>query len=236
MKSYKEQCYTRFYDHPIATEFDHRIGLMFFGNLRLQTRFNQIDASADDSSPLCTLVKTQPTSFECPQEYIEAEVCKLCGESEANKDVLASSTVMNEMYDEALIAFAGYLAHKHIKTHPQFGVRTCTVNVAILPKWLSTLSKGGLLNPSERLVSAVKNFELHFTEVNGRRGIHTCCNYSRDLVQRISTQTTFADIPVELVRSYAFTRSIIRIPFLAKCDIADANQRKLAKKKRKFVK
>jgi hypothetical protein len=224
-----------FYDHPTPAEFDNRVRLLFFGNVRLQNRFSPVCASADNScAPLCSLLKKQPTSFALPSSFShQEETCKLC-----LKEATAIDIGMGEMYKEGLCYFAGYLAFKHLKSYPDLGERTSLVNVALLPKWLSAVSKGGLINPSERLLSAVKDFEEEFFAFNGSRDIHTCCNSLDKLVERIRKRGSSETIPLDVIQSYAKCRSIIRMRFLAQSItvVGPTTARKTRKKIRRIVK
>jgi hypothetical protein len=124
----------------------------------------------------------------------------------------------------------------HSKCCPHLGERISAVRIAFLPKWLAALSKGGLFKGSERLVSAVKQFEVYFLAYNGTRGIHTCANYLARLADHICTNTTFKDIPMDVIRTYVKCRSIFRMRFLNHCAATDAALRKMHKKMRKITK
>jgi hypothetical protein len=67
-----------FYDHPTPAEFDNRVRLLFFGNVRLQNRFSPVCASDDNScAPLCSLLKKQPTSFAALFSFVPLPVIVL---------------------------------------------------------------------------------------------------------------------------------------------------------------
>ncbi len=68
------------------------------------------------------------------------------------KEATDSNLRMGEMY-KGLCYFAGHLA---FKPYPDLGERTSLVNAAWQSKWLSAVIKGGVINYSERLLSAVK--------------------------------------------------------------------------------
>ena len=161
---------------------------------------------------------------------------KLLKDSNDNLQRENTAVPCGEMYDQALIYFAGYIAFKHLKSHPEFGVRTASMDIAVIPKWLAFLSKGGLICPSDKLVDTVKDFEKHFDAFNGPNGLHTCCSYLDKLACYIRSNTTFVDTPDTVISTYCKTRSIIRMRFLAATAVHDAKFRKMRKKMNKFMK
>ena len=71
---------------------------------------------------------------------------------------------MDEISEQGLIYVCGWLAFKFKKEYSQLGEKTCNLNTFNISPWLRCLSKGGLMQPSQYLVSCVKRFEktLHF--------------------------------------------------------------------------
>jgi hypothetical protein len=92
-----------------------------------------------------SLLTKEPKWYDIQGQFRHEEPCKLCAAMPGEIDVQWSEMSAEECD----------------------GMRTEFISVALLPKWLASLSKGGLVNAGELLVSAIKEFEGYFLAFNG---------------------------------------------------------------------
>jgi hypothetical protein len=112
--------------------------------------------------------------------------------------------------DEGLKYVAGYVAHCFLKERPDLGEKTTDISAftKYTSPWISALSRGGLVVPSEEFVAKVYEMEkificLHKDNVSLQRNVVK--NFHALLLSK------FPDLPSALLKKYARTRTFIRI-------------------------
>ncbi len=124
---------------------------------------------------------------------------------------------------EALSYIAGYIAFKLKNEHPELGTKTTENEVwsdhdycLKLDNsffWISTLSQGGLMKPSQEFLSLVQSFEKDFESFHCGK-----------LAQRKKVIASFIQLlhqkypetPLPIIKKFARTRSFIRMKELNK--------------------
>ena len=138
---------------------------------------------------------------------------------------------------EGLKYIAGYLAHKFRLKYPDLGTRTddsSSFQNHSESKWITALSRGGLMLPSSKFLSKMIQFEKVFKEVHGN-GLNTQYKVMQTTIDHI--MQSFPDFPIEIVKKYVRTRTFIRIKELNNKirKAKEANKKRNVKKVKHFT-
>ena len=138
---------------------------------------------------------------------------------------------------EGLKYIAGYLAHKFRIKYPDLGTRTdaaASFKNHSESKWITALSRGGLMLPSHEFLSKMIQFEKIFKEVHGN-GLNTQYKVMQTTIEHILQ--SFPDFPLEIIKKYVRTRTFIRIKELNNKirKTKEANRKRNVKKVKHFT-
>ena len=116
---------------------------------------------------------------------------------------------------EGLAYIAGYLAFKFKHQYPELGVKTC--EAPVFPednsRWITALSRGGLMKPSNNFLQTVHLFEMEFVKFHGGK-----VNQASNVVKRFSNilETKFPNVPADVVKKFSRLRTFVRLKELNK--------------------
>ena len=120
---------------------------------------------------------------------------------------------MSEIEQEGFKYVAGYIAHKFIQDLPELGEKSS--EVPFFPKssapWITSLSRGGLVVPSESFVAQIYQMEKIF------RAIHSdTISLEKEIIGQLHKVllSKFPDLPSKILKKFSRTRTFIRIRFL----------------------
>ena len=108
---------------------------------------------------------------------------------------------------------AGYVAHKFLPQFPDLGQKTCDIFIwsKTPAPWITALSRGGLVVPSERFMSQVYDMEKIFTSIHGA----SISSEAKVILKFHSLLIkNFPNLSADVLGKYARTRTFIRIRFL----------------------
>ncbi|XP_035204443.1 uncharacterized protein LOC118179377 [Stegodyphus dumicola] len=110
---------------------------------------------------------------------------------------------------------AGYIAYRGRKYDHSLG--TPTEQLLHLPSdehvgWIETLSRGGLLVPSEEWLKKISQFEVVFVSEHGKDGLSRNNNIMQTMCKKIAQK--FPDVHNEIIKIYVKTRTFIRLRYL----------------------
>jgi len=74
---------------------------------------------------------------------------------------------LQKIETEALIYVAGYVAHRFRSSHPHLGIPTITMESMDRNNFLSCLSRGNCIYPTESFISVAKIMEEEFSKFHG---------------------------------------------------------------------
>jgi len=140
---------------------------------------------------------------------------------------------ISQCENEGIKYVAGYVAHFFLKDHPELGQRSA--EIPVLKKntapWISVLSRGGLVVPSENFMSQIYEMEkvfrlIHKDSISLQPKVIS--NFHKILVKK------FPSLPRNLLKKYARTRTFIRIRFL-NSQLKSIENDKNAARKRKQI-
>lgn len=126
---------------------------------------------------------------------------------------------------------AGYVASKFMHKFPELGQKTSDFSVfeETTSPWISALSKGGLVIPSQKFLSEVYQLERIFQSVHGNE-------ISKDfgIIKKLTNlyKQEMGSIPDEVLLKFARTRTFIRVKFL-NCKLKLAQGESILRRKRK---
>ena len=108
--------------------------------------------------------------------------------------------------EEGLAYLAGYIAHKFCSIYPELGTKTCDFHLfhEDSSPWITQLSRGGLVKPSEDFLKTVKEFEKLFEEFHSDK-INTTKGVISKLVENLQKQ--HPTVPTQLIKKFARTRT-----------------------------
>ena len=108
---------------------------------------------------------------------------------------------------------AGYIASKFIKKYPELGQKTSEFLLfeRTTSPWISSLSKGGLVLPSEEFLSKIYQMERIFQAVHSDT-ISGECNVIKKLSKLLKRD--IPSVPEEVLNKFAKTWTFIRLKFL----------------------
>ena len=114
---------------------------------------------------------------------------------------------------EGLKYVAGYIASKFIKKYPELGQKTSEFLLfeRTTSPWISSLSKGGLVLPSEEFLSKIYQMEIIFQAVHSDT-ISGECNVIKKLSKLLKRD--IPSVPEEVLNKFAKTWTFIRLKFL----------------------
>ena len=115
--------------------------------------------------------------------------------------------------NEGLKYVAGYVAHSFLKERPDLGQKTTDIS-AFTPHtspWISALSRGGLVVPSEEFLAQIYKMEKMFISIHKDK-----VSLQQDVIKNFYKLllSEFPDLPSALLKKYARTRTFIRIRHL----------------------
>ena len=128
--------------------------------------------------------------------------------------VLKDSPKKFDCGEEGLAYLAGYyIAHKFCSIYPELGTKTCDFHLfhEDSSPWITQLSRGGLVKPSEDFLKTVKEFEKLFEEFHSDK-INTTKVVISKLVENLQKQ--HPTVPTQLIKKFARTRTFIRLKHL----------------------
>ncbi len=131
---------------------------------------------------------------------------------------------------------AGYVAHRYRSKYPNLGTPTKDLPSDFTPDWITHISKGNLMYPSEDLLNNARVLEVVFNEFHGNSLSNEDLIFQKvaaKVCQRVESKCIIAwDALLCLVR----TRTYIRLRLLNK-QRADAKERvRIARKSAKKLK
>lgn len=115
---------------------------------------------------------------------------------------------------EGLAYIAGFIAHNFLDSHPELGQKTSEFDFIAhneTSPWISQLSRGGLIKPSEDFLKNVFKFEEIFKEFH-EEGISDTKGVTASLIKIM--QLKFPDISPPIIQKFVRTRMFIRIKHL----------------------
>lgn len=195
-------------DHPSPLDALHRLRMIILGKTSmLQTSANTVDQVEHE-------------------EYIVGKVLKRAGVQQAinvaeisNADATSSDSSTNEhnitiqqnstIESDGLEYLAGWIAKKLKATHPQLGSYTYK-NLRNMPTWVSHLSYGGLIQPSEEFMAQIQQLEKLFSKYI-KKGFKNVTGINKLIVAKISKECDVDDI---IIRAFVRQRIFIKINFL----------------------
>ena len=115
--------------------------------------------------------------------------------------------------EQGLRYVAGYIAHKLRPLYPDLGCKTCDEGLFVqdLSPWITQLSRGGLINPSEDFLATIKKFEVHFNALHKEK-----LDPSKGVISRLvqTLQLHHPDVALPIIKKYCRTRTFIRLKHL----------------------
>ena len=142
------------------------------------------------------------------------------------------STNDDELTTEALKYVAGYVAFKVRREHPELGTPTGQTDQepTVCSRWIQTLSRGGLRQPSLVWFQTVQSLEREFRSYHGT-GLRKEPGVIKTLVMTLVNK--YSSAPASAVKCFIKTRTFIRMRQLNKK--AASTKRFVAKKMKKVV-
>lgn len=132
---------------------------------------------------------------------------------------------------EGLKYVAGYVASKFLDKFPDLGQKTSDYSVfeETTAPWITALSKGGLVVPSEEFLSKVYQMEQIFLSVHGSE-----ISKEHRAIEKLSSLyiKKVPSVPKEVAKKFAKTRTFIRLKYL-NCKLHLAQGEGIARRKRK---
>lgn len=215
----------RFYDHPLPTSVSQRIKSLLLSR-NASSIIKPTNCSDDDSVTLSVDVFNTNNEGEendlnetetVTEPYLETEeelraVCD--DEQDVSEQLTKEDTDLIKM-------LAGYVSYRvsrqnivstFVYGHP---TKECTKQ----KDWLSTLSRGYLMNPTEEWLNMVLKMEKDFEEYHGKNGLSNREKVMKTLIDKLKVK-----YPVDefAITCYVRTRTFIRMKSLNK---ARANKR-----------
>ena len=111
------------------------------------------------------------------------------------------------------------------------GTKTCDFRLVQEDSspWITQLSRGGLVKPSEDFLKTVQAFEKHFEKFHSDK-INTTKGVISELVENLQRQ--HPTVPIQLIKKFARTRTFIRLKHLnQEIKMASLLKRNLQQKK-----
>jgi len=146
---------------------------------------------------------------------------------------LSNSTPFN-CEREGLKYVAGYVAHRFVKERPDLCQKTADLSAFSRASlsWISSVSRGGLVVPSDSFMRDIFKMEKIFQFVN-KKGVSLESNVVKTFQSCLIN--LFPHLPEELLKKYARTRIFLRIRTLnANVKEAEAEKNRL-KRQRKLM-
>ena len=120
-----------------------------------------------------------------------------------------------DCHSEGLAYIAGYLAFKFKHEHPELGSKTSDEPLFQPDNspWITALSRGGLMKPSDDFLMTVQQFEIEFKKFHGD-GLNRCSNVTKRFAAVLESK--FPRIPKDVIKKYSRVRTFIRLKDLNK--------------------
>lgn len=112
--------------------------------------------------------------------------------------------------NEGLIYIVGYVAHRFRHTHPNLGDPTRSVQIR--NDWLSLISKGGCIYPTNEFIEIGKKMNIAFTKFHGNDLSRE--PYIFDKLTDIVLDEIKSDFPRKVIACLVRTRTYIRLKSL----------------------
>ena len=116
---------------------------------------------------------------------------------------------------EGLAYIAGYLAFKFKHQYPDLGIKTseeCNLQ-QVNSHWITALSRGGLMKPSDSFLQTVRLFEAEFLKFHGEeinRSLSVVTKFAENL------ESKFPDVPADVIKKFSRLRTFVRLKDLNK--------------------
>ena len=113
---------------------------------------------------------------------------------------------------EGLKYVAGYVAHSFLLENPELGQKSCEIPAfKSTAPWITALSRGGLVVPSEQFMKQIYEMEKVFVSIH-----KDSISYEKNIIKKFHKilVSRFPTLPSPVLKKYARTRTFIRIRFL----------------------
>lgn len=220
----------RFYDHPLPTTVTQRMK-----TLLLSRNANEIFKCSNCVTEKCDTLSAEIfDKVECDGSVNIAETNESAQDigvdNEFNDHVNALIDQLNSISrpntegnsvhkeDRDLLSFlAGYIAYRikkrGIQTSYNYGHKTGQIGGPSGATWISTLSRGGLIEPSSEWLITIEQFEEEFHSFHGNN-LNKSINVMKTLIDNIKLK--YPVIDEFAITCYVRTRSFIRMKELNK--------------------
>lgn len=196
--------------HPDSSEFESRMKILLLGvdipasltqNASVQMRLD--DADDTSFSTACTMGFEPSECVTVDNEYDDTQ--QILAEISTNQIIPSEGSLAAQQ--EAMTYVAGYLAFRLKKTHPQF------LGEAMENSWISEISKGNLVYPSQGLLDLIHEFELVFCLFHGKD-----LDTKPGVIQRFFEllKSKYPSCDDQLLKLYCRTRTFLRLKYLKK--------------------
>ncbi|XP_039300398.1 uncharacterized protein LOC120355776 [Nilaparvata lugens] len=238
----------RFYDHPLPTTVSQRMkSLLFSKSASAILKTGNCTSEPCETLSVDVLTKVDcvipPHSEEdsCMDDMDDKELDSVFGKAMEELSEQSQEEDIVENLD-LLKVLSGYIAYrvfkKGISTTFNYGERSGQ-NASKNCDWLSFLSRGGLINPSDEWLKITIQFEKEFEKFHGEK-LQKCSNVMSTLINVIKEK--FDNIDDFAIECFVRTRSFIRMKELNKKNKKRAasnqavdNRRKMSKKMKKIA-
>jgi hypothetical protein len=209
------------YNHPGPVEILNRTRLLMITHSETTAKFTiekapvQFSDDAADDHHFVTagvassvrLIASEPVPDELFEPFsTENET----DENNNSSDTDLVSTSEPDCSEQGQIYFAGYLAHCFREKFPNLGSPSAHLNISDIPPWMSVISRGGLICPTDNFLGQVKQLEKHFLSFHGDN-LSKTKNVMKKLYEQICKDEP--SVPACIVRKYVRCRTFFRIKY-----------------------
>lgn len=215
----------KFYDHPLPTTISQRIKSLLVGKHAASVINSANSRNEEDSVTLsANLIKDFENEHDEAETVLATECCSspideedLTSVFESEFPEIVNQTEPNKEESKDLLKMlAGYVAYRVRKrgldTTFRYGY-VATNDTVIQTDWLSKISRGSLMNPTEEWLNIVYKMEQEFNAFHGAE-INKNCMVISTLTNLLKSK--FAEIDDFAISCYARTRTFIRMKALNK--------------------
>lgn len=213
--------------HPNCTDFESRMKILLLGvdiptSLTQNASVQDMEVDDADDTPISTACSMGFESSECVTVDSECDdTHQILAELSTNQNVPSEASIASQQ--EAMTYVAGYLAYRLKKTHPHY------VGKPVENSWISEISKGNLIYPSQELLDLIHEFELVFCLFHGKK-----LDKNPGVIQRFLEllKSKYPSCDDQFLKLYCRTRTFLRLKHLKKCFVEkQINYRNIRKKK-----